>query len=911
MRKTTLVAALLACATEIGAQTPQRLSATIQDKETHEPIVGASVRVTSDKRHTAVTDAHGAFSIAADEGLEVEISYLGYDSRRVRLKAGAVYQLSPATSLPEVVVTATEAGTLTSASRIDRHAMEHLQPSSFTDVLELLPGGMARDPSLSTPNTINLREVPIASSQYATSSLGTAFVIDGAHVSTNANMQYLSGAWDATSTSRDFTNEGVDMRAISTDDIESVEIVRGIPSVEYGELTSGLVNIKRKRGGRALTARFKADMDTKLFHVGKGFEWQPHGASLNLSADYLDNRADPRNLLENYSRATFSARAFKRWEGERHIWELAANADYGGSFDRDKVDPELNYGGVDRYAQSYNRFSTNLTLTLRNRRAEAWLRSFTLNFSASAEKDVTERTRLVQLDRETPAATTRQEGESDAWLITPYTYSATQRVEGIPVNFYAKAMTSLALPMLRGLSHTLKAGVDWQMDKNYGKGQIFDEKNPLYPGVSTRPRAYSDIPASHIAGAFAELTTGFPLGSLRADVQAGVRATTLLNLPASYALHGKVYADPRLNAGLTLPPFRLGRHDVVVRIAGGVGQHTKAPTLDQLFPDKVYMDLVELNYYHPNRDYRRIYLQTYVIDPTNRHLQAARNLKWEVSLNATWHGNRLSVDYFRENMTSGFRSMAIYDKYDYKKYDTSGIDPFTLTDKPDVATLPYTEVSELYGYSRIGNGSQTLKRGVELTMATRRFPVIHTRLTVTGAWFRTEYRNSQEVMERPSDVVAGRRVNAVGIYRDDDGYIREMYNTNFTLDTDLPRLRLGLSLSAQCVWLTASQNMPKENVPTKYMDADGNIHPYTEAERQDVVLAFLVRTNNSSLYERQTVPFSMNLNLKATKKLLRERLLVALFVNKLWDAHPSYVRNNFKIRRYVTPYFGLELNLKL
>ena len=37
-----------------------------------------------------------------------------------------------------------------------------------------------------------------------------------------------------------FVNSGVDMRSVSTDDIESVEVVRGIPSVEYGDLTSGM-----------------------------------------------------------------------------------------------------------------------------------------------------------------------------------------------------------------------------------------------------------------------------------------------------------------------------------------------------------------------------------------------------------------------------------------------------------------------------------------------------------------------------------------------------------------------------------------------------------------------------------------------------------------------------------------------
>ena len=68
------------------------------------------------------------------------------------------------------------------------------------------------------------------------------------------------------------TSIAASIHAISTDDIESVEIVLGIPSVEYGDLTSGLVKVKRREGGRDLTARFKADMSSKLFSVGKGFE---------------------------------------------------------------------------------------------------------------------------------------------------------------------------------------------------------------------------------------------------------------------------------------------------------------------------------------------------------------------------------------------------------------------------------------------------------------------------------------------------------------------------------------------------------------------------------------------------------------------------------------------------------------
>ncbi|EXY31053.1 tonB-dependent Receptor Plug domain protein, partial [Bacteroides fragilis str. 3397 T10] len=41
---------------------------------------------------------------------------------------------------------------------------------------------------------------------------------------------------------------GTDLRQISADDIESVEVIRGIPSAEYGDLTSGLVVVHSKIG---------------------------------------------------------------------------------------------------------------------------------------------------------------------------------------------------------------------------------------------------------------------------------------------------------------------------------------------------------------------------------------------------------------------------------------------------------------------------------------------------------------------------------------------------------------------------------------------------------------------------------------------------------------------------------------
>lgn len=191
-------------------------------------------------------------------------------------------------------------------------------------------------------------------------------------------------------------------------------------------------------------------------------------------------------------------------------------------------------------------------------------------------------------------------------------------------------------------------------------------------------------------------------------------------------------------------------------------------------------------------------------------------------------------------------------------------------------------------------------------------PKTNTRLTINGAYFKTVYENSMEIQEIPNSMVFGDKIHYAGVYNDDDGYIRETNNTNFTFDTDIPSIHLGVSLSAQCVWQTASQSAKKQNTPIAYIDNTGERHEFTDdAVEADPLLKFLIRTYNASLYERQTVPFAMNINMKATKSLLNDKLMVALFVYKLLDAHPSYVRNGYEIRRYAKPYFGLEMNLKL
>ena len=285
------------------------ISGVVVDEATGEPIEFATVSIQPGNDAT-MTDDHGMFRLVTHSAsVTLQVSFVGYSGYRQQLfltgdKQLTVKMKNNSKRLDEVVVTAQESRGITSSSRIDRDAMSHLQPSSFTDLMELLPGNISKNPDMGSANTITLRETGTLGANgtktdnpaYAISSLGTLFLMDGAPINGDANLQGVPSA-DTSSPEykRDMTGRGVDMRTISTDNIESVEVVRGIPSAEYGNLTSGLVNIKRIRKATPFTARFKADEFSKLFAVGKGFNLGKTDHIMNVDAGYLDSKIDPRN----------------------------------------------------------------------------------------------------------------------------------------------------------------------------------------------------------------------------------------------------------------------------------------------------------------------------------------------------------------------------------------------------------------------------------------------------------------------------------------------------------------------------------------------------------------------------------------------------------------------------------------
>lgn len=307
---------------------------------------------------------------------------------------------------------------------------------------------------------------------------------------------------------------------------------------------------------------------------------------LNLDLSYLDSKVDPRNNFENYKRITTSARLNSKKDFSHGLLTWNVGADYTGTIDKEKQDPDLSYSKIDEFRSSYNRIVLTDELQYAFKDL-TWLERISFNSSVSYQSDRLKRRKLTAPRRASVAPTTMEEGEHDGqYLLSEYV--ADYLCDGKPVNIFAKLKANGSLNIGKWEANH-KLGAEWTFSKNYGDGQVYDLTKPLSASWTARPRAYKDIPGLHVLSLYAEENISRELWGGKFELQAGVRTTSLPGLSDSYYISGRLYADPRLNLVWNLPPMANG--DLKFLIAGGYGITTKMPTIDYLFPQVHYDDI--------------------------------------------------------------------------------------------------------------------------------------------------------------------------------------------------------------------------------------------------------------------------------------------------------------------------------
>ena len=336
---------LLFCAAGFAQGKYIKIYGVVNDVEAAAPLPYATIVLSPSGQYT-LTDEQGRYSIdkVSPGQVTVKVEFYGKitQTRVLNIEAGGkdckldFNMEDQSFRMKEVVVTATrsEAGASTS-SIISRQAMDHLATSSLSDVMALIPGVAVTNPSLRGENLLTIRAgYGGSNSGVNMNSLGTAVVVDGAPMSNNANLQALapamSGSASAVSNLSSPAVVGIDVRSISTDNIESVEVIRGIPSAQYGDLTSGAVLVKSKAGASPLNIHFKTNPREYQVSASKGFQTAKAGA-FNVSADYAYSNASLVAAYEHYRRVNAKLFWSKTFGG------LSTNTSIGLNYGNDKL----------------------------------------------------------------------------------------------------------------------------------------------------------------------------------------------------------------------------------------------------------------------------------------------------------------------------------------------------------------------------------------------------------------------------------------------------------------------------------------------------------------------------------------------------------------------------------------------
>lgn len=273
-----------------------------------EPLFGTNIIVKETSRG-ATTDENGHYTIRnlPPGTYSIEFSFIGYEkaARSVVIRAGQTLSLditleSTAFKIGEMEVVAERPLipiTPETKTTISSAEIEHIQASSVGDVLDIVPGiQKTANPGLGKTLQVGIR----GEQSDPLTAFGTKVMVDGVPLSNNANMQFEK--WTAAITGVSGVGGGVDLRMIPADNLENIEVFRGIPSVRYGELSSGLINIKTKTGIQPHRLKVKTNPDTKEANFGGGFGWQESEWSYN--ANVARSERNIRLVGDEYTRLT-------------------------------------------------------------------------------------------------------------------------------------------------------------------------------------------------------------------------------------------------------------------------------------------------------------------------------------------------------------------------------------------------------------------------------------------------------------------------------------------------------------------------------------------------------------------------------------------------------------------------------
>lgn len=806
--------------------------------------------------------------------------------------------------LQEVTVTATQPNAPGTSSVIGQEAIKHIQATDLSDFSQLLPGVLTRNPNLNAPSVFTIRS---ATFNNATNASGTAILVDGMRLSNNANLQ-LTGIGADGAMFNSSALSGTDIRSLSPASIESVEVIRGIPSARYGDATSGMVLVKSKAGIQPASASLRLTATEKLAAFSKGWQLGAHRGILFLGADYAFSAQDARLPEQAFHRFGVQAAYNKDFTNVT----LRLNVRGHLTKDNDKQGANAIDG---EFRKTLNQ-GFSLSASGEWKANKPWINRLEYHAGVTYAHQRNE-TNTPYTGIQQTTTYTREPGEHEGIFLPP-SYFSPLSVDGKPFTANGSLVAHLQHTLYNKVYNHFLFGLEANAEGNYGQGIQFDPLRPPLEMLNLRIRSYRDIPSIYHYTAFAEDNFSLHTGSMRTEVQAGIRFTRL----QAKGIHRTTSADPRLNLRqvfIEKDEDHLFSH---LSLRAGWGLLHKMPVLAYLFPDRAYTDKNCFTYNDAENSHRLTVMHTFITDRTlNPQLKLPVNRKFELGINFRIGNITADVVWFNEHLRNGYCATQQAEPFTYRRYDpllSEGEQPILTADGiiNKGTPLPFTTHTTFATYTRPQNGIEQKKQGVEYTIDLGHCNLLHTSFLINGGYLKLSEKNTALSAYYPQTEVNGKPYPYVGIY-EWSGFpsnlrVWQQFNTRFQCITQLPRIGLITSLTLQAVWIDKHRRGMASIYPVHYLDREGNQHPFTQEMETDPQFAELImRTNSLTAFETDSFSPYFLLNLRVTKKIGRS-VSIAFCANNVTASNPKRFTRSTQQYTILNPdlYYGAEINIQ-
>ena len=930
----------------------------VTDEETQKPIEFASILM-KENGLWAITGADGSFHIKNIPAGKVvlTIQCLGYATRQIALDINKniprlrINLKQENLKLDEVTVTAKRKDNESTTSyTIDRAALDQQQLLNVSDIATLLPGGKTVNATLMSDNRMALRS---GSQEKGSPSFGTAIEVDGMRLDNNATAGETAGA---------------STRTISSSNIESIEIVTGIPSVEYGDLSNGVVKVNTRKGKSPFIVEGKLNQHTQQIALNKGFDLGSRSGVLNASFEHarsFSNAASPHTAYQRNILSLNYMNIFMR-ETTPLTLNIGLTGNIGGYNAEADPDNELDDYSKSRDNNLHAHFELNWLLN------KKWITNLSLRGSLSTAdrksedythtNSATTLANLHAMEEGYFIATNYDSNPNAPIILGPTGYwHVKQFNDSKPINGSLRLKADWTRRFDKMMSR-LMLGAEYTGSRNNGQGSYYDD---LRYAPTWREYRYDDLPALNNIALYAEEKISIPTSKLSTlEITAGLRDDITIINGSEYGTVSSL--SPRFNGRYTFWKNRRKRVVSELVLHAGWGKSVKLPSFQVLYPSPSYYDI---EVFRSPSTANNTTVSAWYTRPSKALYNP--DLKWQytnqtdIGIEMNIKGTRVSLSAFHHRTYNPYMATTEYTPFSYYYTPVSALEGLTIptdgrtyTIDPTTGTVtvssadgssavvPNNERRFYLSNTRYINASPLDRYGLEWIIDFKQFKALNTSLRFDGNYY--YYKSEDETLfasmhnSNTKMTGTGEPYQYIGWYRGTNGTstaqtsiangaISKTLNLNTTITTHIPKIRLIMALRIESTLYSYRKNLSNfegDVYPEYYTtwDAPDTKIPFAEkfqwAKDNDATLYndlqnLVVHPNTAYVMNANRISAYYSANLSVTKEI-GDHVSISFYANNFFNnmktVHSSQTdldASLFSSSYIPSYYYGLSLRLKL